>query len=610
MRALAVWMLALGLVAPPVLPATGKMGNDSSAGAKSDTNKDAAAKTKTGDTPAASPKSDGPSKAEAASMELELQQLRDLLEMQAKQLQEQNEQLKEQQRKMQVLEEQLNAASASRGTATGASGAASSSAVSVPSSDKLKAASTPPESFAAAQPAASSGARAGELKASDEALEVNIPRESGQTGKEKVEEKLSDLAYGKVKIGGVFYGDWAYYTNTGFGPQFLTQLNQDGPNNSGFNSFDITRTYLNFFYTPNDAVTLRLTPNIYRQVDVSKATGNGSGSAISSSSNGNLGFRLKYAYVDFNTLFTASDAFKNDKLTVGQTTNPLVDWEEGLYGYRYVNLVPWNYLSLSSTYTGVTLHGPIEFNGKEYLDYHIGVFNTASFHAIETNDKKQGMARLTWYPLGTTSDRTGLGVTGFEDYGYNTKTPDAKSTPLNRLAVLLHYQSHSKGYLFAGEYDLGRNAFSAGNLFSGAGPADEFGLGPTQFATFDALADAILAGKRTRQQGFDFFGHVRLGHSPFSLFGMYERFQPNTKISGTNPLDFERIVGGISYKYNDHFEFSFDDQNLNYYHDQFTMSPAQIATFSKTLAAANPNGIPSVVPDPTNAFFINLQFTY
>lgn len=441
---------------------------------------------------------------------------------------------------------------------------------------------------------------------------VTVPAAApaGSQAKEKVEEKLSDLAHGKIKIGATFYGDWAYYTDTGFGPQFLTQLNQDGPGNAGFNSFDITRTYLNFLYTPNEAVTLRLTPNIYRQVDVSGATGNGKGSGIASSSNGNLGFRLKYAYAQFNTLFQGSDAFKKDNLRVGQQMNPLVDWEEALWGYRYVSLVPWNYLSLASTYTGVALNGPIEFNGKEYLDYQIGAFNTASFHAIETNDKKQGMVRLTWYPLGTTADRTGFGVTGFEDYGYNNKTPDTISTPLNRVAILVHYQSHSKGFLVAGEYDLGRNAFSTGNLFSGASPGDLIGLGPTPFATFSSLASALLAGTHTRQQGFDFFGHVRLGHSPFSLFGFYEYFQPNTRISGTNPLDFERTVGGISYKYNDHFEVSFDDQNLNYFHKQFTMTPAQIATFSTSLAAANPSGIPNVVPNGTNAFFINLLFNY
>jgi hypothetical protein len=437
------------------------------------------------------------------------------------------------------------------------------------------------------------------------------PVAKSQTDAASSAELLSDLANGKIKLGVVFYGDYAYYTKTGFGPQFLTQLNQDGPGNNGFNSFDVTRTYINLYYTPHEAVTLRLTPNIYRQVDVSNAVGNGKNSGIASTSNGNLGFRLKYAYLDFNSLFKWSSALKKDKLTFGQTTNPLIDWEEALSSRRYVYLVPWNYLSLSSTYTGVTLHGPIELNGKEYLDYDIGAFNTASFHAIEVSEKKQVMARLTWYPLGTTSDRTGFGVTAFENYGYNTKTPDTVSTPLNRIAVLLHYQSPDKAYLIAGEYDLGRNAFSTGNFFSGAGPADALGLAttPTPFARFSSLTSAILGGRNTRQEGYAVFGHAKLGPTPFYLFGLYHNFQPNTKVIGTNPLDFQRIVAGISYKYNDHFEFALDNQLLNYRNKHTTMTAAQIAPLSASLAAANPGGIPNILTD-TNVIFLNLQFTY
>jgi hypothetical protein len=423
------------------------------------------------------------------------------------------------------------------------------------------------------------------------------------------ESKLSDLAHGKIKISGTFFADYAAYLHTGFGPQFLTQLNQAGPGNDGFNSFDVTRTYINVFYTPNEAVTLRITPNIYRQVDVSNAQSFGKGSAISSSSNGNLGFRLKYAYIELNHPFEGSKAFGKDKITFGQTPNPLVDWEENLYGYRFVNLTPWNYLSLSSTYVGGRVHGPVMVNGKEYLDYDLGVFNTASFHAIEQNDKKQVMGRLTWYPAGTTVDRTGMGLTVFEDYGYSTKTPDTPSIPLYRFAALAHYQSHDDGYGIAGEFDLGRNAFSTGNLFSGVGPADEFGLGPTPYATWDALARAILAGDRTRQRGFAFFGHARLGASPFTVFGMYEYFQPNTNVQN-NPLDFAHIVAGVSYRYNQHLTLALDSQNLIYTKSQFTFPASQLATLSSSLAAENPNGIPNAVPKNTNAIFLNMLFNY
>ncbi|HEV2616295.1 MAG TPA: hypothetical protein VGU63_06755 [Candidatus Acidoferrales bacterium] len=379
---------------------------------------------------------------------------------------------------------------------------------------------------------------------------------------EAKENRLSDLAHGKVHLGATFFGDYSYYTDTGFGPQWYDNVNQDGPGNRGANSFNVTRTYLDVSYTPNEYVTLRVTPDIYRQINGSAAAlTNGTGAQIGATSNGNLTFRLKYAYVDFNQLFKSSEKFTKDKLTFGQTTNPLVDWEEGLSGYRYAYLVPWNYLSLSSTHVGVKLHGPIEMNGKEYLDYDLGVFTTASFHSIETSDKKQVMARLTWYPLGTTTDRTGFGMTFFENYGYDTKFPSQISTPLNRIAILGHFQTHNKAYEIVGEYDLGRNAFSTGNLFSGTAP-----VAGGNFDAFNTLAGSVLSGNRTRQQGFDFFGHARLGHSQFALWGFYQYCQPNTHFVGTDPLEFARTVGGISYKVNQHFDFAFGDENFHWLH--------------------------------------------
>lgn len=404
------------------------------------------------------------------------------------------------------------------------------------------------------------------------------------------EPKLGPLATQKIKLGLTMFGDYAFYSDTGFGPQFITQINQPGPGNSHFNSFDITRAYLNFLYTPVDAITVRVTPNVYRQVDgTSGSIANGNNATIGGSENGNLTFRLKYAYVDFNTLFKNSEMFKNSKVTIGSTTNPLIDWEEGLSGYRYTYLVPWNYISLSSTYVGAKLHGPLEFNGKQYLDYDIGVFNTASFHAIEQTDKKQVMARLTWYPMGTKSDRTGFGISVFEDYGYNTKTPDTKSTPLNRFSAIAFYQTPSHSVQVAGEYDFGRNAMSTGNLFSGVAPAGIFAAP----GTIAPIAGIVLAGDHTRQQGAAFFGHVKLGSSPFALFGLYQYFQPNTNFSPAtlgltdNPLDFSRTVGGLSYALNKNMDFAIQDSNFHYLH---------------------PQGIAGI--QDTNAIFLNFQVNY
>jgi len=92
MRAILSWIVVLGLAAAPALAGTGGAGDE---------------KDKPADGTAAVSKKDTGAKPAPASLENELQQLRDLLEAQAKQLQAQNDQLKLQQQQMQSLEAEL-----------------------------------------------------------------------------------------------------------------------------------------------------------------------------------------------------------------------------------------------------------------------------------------------------------------------------------------------------------------------------------------------------------------------------------------------------------------------------------------------------------------------
>jgi hypothetical protein len=105
MRVLATCIVALGLVVSPVLAGTTAPGTNDSAAAN--TTATTAAQPAAAPVPAAT--ADPAAKPEPSSSEVaaELQQLRDLLEAQSKQLQEQ-------QQKMQLLEDQLNASSAAR----------------------------------------------------------------------------------------------------------------------------------------------------------------------------------------------------------------------------------------------------------------------------------------------------------------------------------------------------------------------------------------------------------------------------------------------------------------------------------------------------------------
>jgi hypothetical protein len=120
MRAFVAYLLALGLVVMPATAATGSAGDkdkDSTAAKSSST--DASDKDATATASKSEAKSDPatPGKtAASSSLESELQQLRDLLETQSKQIQIQNEQMREQQERMEAMEAELKVATTPRDT--------------------------------------------------------------------------------------------------------------------------------------------------------------------------------------------------------------------------------------------------------------------------------------------------------------------------------------------------------------------------------------------------------------------------------------------------------------------------------------------------------------
>jgi hypothetical protein len=414
-------------------------------------------------------------------------------------------------------------------------------------------------------------------------------------------EEFGRTWYKKIHIGTLVYADYRFMPHTGFGPQFLTQINWPGPGNNAYNAFDITRAYLDFMFTPTEDFLLRVTPNIYATTGSVPSKNVGESTSWGSTVDGNLSYRLKYAYVDYTTFFKKMlqiGPLREDKITFGQQQNPLVDWEENLYGFRFVNLTPWNYLSLSSSQVGLAIKGPIKFHEVQYVDYDFGVYNESSFHAQEQANTKEVMARVTVNPLGARSRYDSLGLTAFVQYGWGNSAPDTsgvEGTVQNwRNAFLLHYTA--KHWAIAGEYDLGKNALSTGQFYSGSGP------NPTgSYKAWNTMVTDVL-NNQSRQEGFDFFGHVDIPDTPFTLFGMFEEFLPNTKVD-KNPLDFQRYIVGVSYRINHYFRVAFDTQNIMYYHSQFTF-PGQ--TFGSTVVPVTPYA----VPRDTHAFFLNLEAKY
>ena len=429
-------------------------------------------------------------------------------------------------------------------------------------------------------------------------------------------EDYMDNFKNKFRLGTLVYADYRFYSHTTFQPQELTQVNNPGIGNNAFNSFDISRAYLNVFFSPTDDWTVRVTPNIYRQ-DIAAANQsvgpNGAYPAVTN----DLSFRLKYAYLQYSKVFDklGIDPMKGDTITIGQAPNPLVDWEEQMYGYRYVNLTPWNYLSLSSTQQGISIQGPVKFGGLQYIDYDIGVYNNSTFHAFEQTNTKQGMGRVSIYPFGAKWKFDGLGITGFYDYGYGNTTADTFSgnnTPaaaplftaskahITRLSGLVHYNTDWWGLAF--EYDQGHNAYTNGNAFSAVLPAGKF-------AAINTLATGLLNNGRAVEQGYDVFGHLHIPQTPFTLFGMFEWWEPNTHVD-VNPFDFQRWIAGVSYQYNEFLRFSFDTQNILYYHHNFNFSESYADKFAPEFASPAGKTVANSVLRDGHSFWLNAEFNF
>lgn len=393
-------------------------------------------------------------------------------------------------------------------------------------------------------------------------------------------------------IGTLIYMDWAYYFDTGYGPQLLTQITPPGPGNSGFNSFDLTRAYINLFWRPSDRFTIRITPNVFREIDVSSVVNTSRSSQVATNVNGNLSYRLKYGYLQINRLFQDIDTLKDvpglDEMgaKVGQFENPLIPWQEDLYGYRFVNLVPLNFLAYSSTDLGVGVMGPVTVHGTRYADYWFGFYNGSSFHAAEFNEFRSPQGRVSAYPLAALPGFENLGVSYFMSYGYTNVAPDSHDNVIRRMATLLHYSNRWGGLAF--EYDRMRGGNAFGNFFTGAAPPltvpDPDNPGMTMPNPLATLYMHIL-NPTAIGEGFDAFGHVNLPRWPVSVFFMWQRWYPNLDVDA-DPLDFDRLVAGVAWQPLHWMRIAVDSQNIIYLHHG-----------------------PSV-PNATTALFTNLELNY
>jgi hypothetical protein len=125
-------------------------------------------------------------------------------------------------------------------------------------------------------------------------------------------------------------------------------------------------------------------------------------------------FRLKYAYGQINFDEWAG---KGAWLRIGANQTPFVDYEEGIYRYRFQGKVFTDAEGfLTSSDYGLSGHYNLPSN---YGDLHIGIYNGEGYTSLAdangANDQKAFQARFSLRPAPAVPVLKGLRVTAFYD---------------------------------------------------------------------------------------------------------------------------------------------------------------------------------------------------
>jgi hypothetical protein len=188
-----------------------------------------------------------------------------------------------------------------------------------------------------------------------------------------------------IKVGMTLFPNYTYQTE----PK-ITDADGNAVNR---NAFDVTRAYINITGNVSHIVAFRITPDITRQSGLLNLA---SGSSVSSDS---LVFRIKYAYAQFNL---------DDWMTKGSWTRigiqqtPWVDFEEGIYRYRFQGTVFAERIPLPTVMTSSDAGASFHYNlPSNYGDFHVGIYNGENYQRVEVNDQKALEFRGTIRPFAT-----------------------------------------------------------------------------------------------------------------------------------------------------------------------------------------------------------------
>ncbi len=159
------------------------------------------------------------------------------------------------------------------------------------------------------------------------------------------------------------------------------------------NAFDVQRAYINFTGNISHLVAFRITPDIVRESSLLSLPSGGS------VPNDSLVFRIKYAYGQFNLDDWIT---RGSWVRLGIQQTPWVDFEEGIYRYRFQGPVFAERIPLPTTMTSSDAGVSFHYNfPSDYGDVHVGYYNGENYSKVETNSQKGLEFRGTLRPFAT-----------------------------------------------------------------------------------------------------------------------------------------------------------------------------------------------------------------
>jgi len=210
-----------------------------------------------------------------------------------------------------------------------------------------------------------------------------------------------------IKVGATIFTDYTYTDEP-------TTTITDGSTIKTFHpaAFNVSRAYINITGNISHNVSFRVTPDVSRLTTTTTTSGLGPGETVTATTSldGSLTYRLKYAYGQFNL----DDKWtKGSWVRLGVHHTPYVDWEEGIYRYRFQGQILVEREGfMSSSDFGLSTHYNAPGN---FGDVHVGYYNGDTYSKAEANDQKAIQIRGTLRPLPQAGVLKGLRVTAFYD---------------------------------------------------------------------------------------------------------------------------------------------------------------------------------------------------